>query len=297
MFACLNRITVFWPRFAVFAIVIGASLPAQCWGHEKTVVAIYNDTSCENKGVWRDGIFAIKAMLTKYGYCHHDIAPNEINTSQTLNDSFRMIIFPGGWAGTYNLNIKQSGFRHLREFVSRGGGFLGICAGAYFACDVVIWKPDANTPEERYDYPLNLFEGIGKGVVAGIKEWTAPTGCASGITRGAAMVMVKIDNHILPIGSSRLRMLYYGGPFFDPLPFGNQPKTVKVIATYMVPGSPADGKPAMIYFRYGKGKVFLSGIHPEISFDDCTLHRDKKTWKFMDAVISMILSCTPHQQH
>ncbi|MBW2093938.1 MAG: hypothetical protein JRI80_03535 [Deltaproteobacteria bacterium] len=288
MFVSLNRVVALWSTFLVVASLIGAGLPAASRAHEKTVIAIYNDTFCENKGVWRDGIIAIKAMLNKYGYSHQDITPDEINSANTLHKRFKIILFPGGWAGAYNAHIKTAGFRNLRTFVSYGGGFFGICAGAYFACDVITWKPDANAPEERYDYPLNLFEGTGKGVLPGVKDWTAATGCAS-ITRGASMVRVKIDNHILPIEDPCLKMLYYGGPSFKPFPKGGQTKTLQVAATYMVPGTPADGMPAMIFFPYGKGKVFLSGIHPEISLDDCTLHYDEKTWKLMNAIISLLL--------
>ena len=289
MFAHLNRIDTLWVKAFVLAMVIGAGLPAQCRGHEKTEIAIYNDTFCENKGVWRDGIVAIKAMLNKYGYSHQDIAPDVINKTDILKKQCKIILFPGGWAGVYNANIKASGFRNIRRFVCQGGGFLGICAGAYFACDVITWKPDPQSFEERYDYPLNLFQGTGKGVLPGVKAWTAPTGCSSGITKGACMVQVKIDRDILSIGMQRLRMLYYGGPFFKPLSSGKQIKTLKVAATYVVPGTPADGLPAMIFFRYGEGRVFLSGVHPEISFDHCRLYHDDETWKLMNAIISLLL--------
>ena len=61
------------------------------------------------------------------------------------------------------------------------------------------------------------------------------------------------------------------------------------MATYDAPGARANGTPAMILFRYGKGRVFLSGPHLEISFDNCNLYYDNETWQFMDRIIPLVL--------
>lgn len=256
-------------------------------GSERQDVGIYNDTLSENKGVWRQGLVAIKAMLKKYGYTYRDIWPEEINNGDILGDSFKILLVPGGWAATYNVNIRPPGFKNIRAFVGKGGGVLGICAGAYFACDVITWRPGPHAFEETYDYPLNLFNGTGRGVVPGLKPWTSPTGCGSGIKKGAEMVVIKVDTNLLHVGRNHISMLYYGGPWFTLTPSKKHGK-VKTAATYVLPKSKRE-LPAMIFFPYHKGRVFLSGVHPEVSFSDCQLHPNPEGWEVMNSIISLLL--------
>lgn len=251
-------------------------------------VAVYNDSSYPNGGAWVEGITAINAMLDAYGYSHEDITPDTVNSTTDLHSLYKVIIFGGGWAAGYNTYITKSGYDNLRKFVADGGGYFGICAGSYFPSDLVAWKPDYSTPREIYNYPFDLFKGMGIGAVLGIKTWTSPTGCSTGITEGAAMTTVTINNTVLPDVSPQLPILYYGGPLF--VPAQELKDQVTVVATYEVPGKPSDASPAMILFPYGEGMVFLTGPHPEVSFntETCTLYYDNETWKLMDSVLKLL---------
>lgn len=264
---------------------------SKAYGLTGADVAIYNDTTLPDGGAWVQGLEAIKLALDASGYSHEDITPDDVNGTKDLNTFFKVIMFGGGWAGGYNTYITRSGYTNLRNFVVNGGRYFGICAGSYFPADRVFWKPDYETPGELYNYPFNLFKGIGVGALLGIKEWTAATGCDTGITEGAAMTTVAIKTSVLPGIGSQLAILYYGGPFF--VPAAELRDSVTVLATYQIPaGGPGDGKPAMILFPYGKGKVFLSGPHPEVSFDanGCALYYDSETWKLMDSVMQLLMA-------
>ncbi len=46
-------------------------------------------------------------------------------------DLFDVVVFPGGSARAQGQAIREAGRDHVREFVRSGGGYLGICAGAY----------------------------------------------------------------------------------------------------------------------------------------------------------------------
>lgn len=263
-------------------------MPGNSWCLNGANIGIYNDTSLPGGGAWAEGLTAIKAMLDNYGYTHEDIKPTDINNSSLdLSSLYKMVIFGGGWAAGYNTSVRDTGFNNIRSFVAKGGGYFGICAGAYFASDIIMWKPDWPAPIEIYDYPLNLFNGLGLGAVVSIKEWNASTGCTSGITKGAAMTSIKVDNSVLPGIDSVLNILYYGGPAFFPNPFAPI-SGYTVAATYTLPGDLLDGTPAMISYNYGNGKVFLSGPHPEVSFSNCSLSYDNATWKLMKSVIPML---------
>lgn len=263
-------------------------MPEKSWGLNGANIGIYNDTSFPRGGAWPEGLTAIKAMLDSYGYTHEDITPADLNSSTlALGSLYKMVIFGGGWSGGYNTSVGETGYNNIRTFVSGGGGYFGICAGAYFAADRIVWKPNFPDPVEVYDFPLNLFNGLGLGPVLSIKEWDASTGCTSVITRGAAMTSVSVDNSVLPGIDTSLNILYYGGPAFFSHPFATS-DGFTVAAAYSIPGDPLDGAPAMITYNYGAGKVFLSGPHPEVSFSNCSLSYDTATWKLMKSVISML---------
>jgi glutamine amidotransferase-like uncharacterized protein len=51
---------------------------------------------------------------------------------------------------------------------------------------------------------------------------------------------------------------YPSGPYFTPDPMAD----VTIVSTFA-----ASGEPAMVLFEYGRGRVFLSGPHPEIEVD------------------------------
>ncbi|MBF0343667.1 MAG: hypothetical protein HQL06_05475 [Nitrospirae bacterium] len=271
----------------LFIVIVGViAVPSDSWSLTGADVAIYNDTYYSLGGTWPNGITAIKAMLSYFGYTYEDVTPTDINTISNLNSLYKMIIFGGGWAGGYNTYVGFSGFENIRNFVNNGGAYFGICAGAYFATKVVMWKEDYPSVINYYQYPLGLFEGIGLGALVHIMGWNTPTGCSpETIAKGAAMTTINVDNSVLPNVNKSLSILYFGGPFFIPFPG----QTFTTVATYQSVGAPSDGYAAMVMFKYGNGKVFLSGPHPEISFDNCSLWYDINTWTLMKDVIAKLI--------
>jgi len=76
---------------------------------------------------------AIVAQLQKDGKCSvitMDHIPTELITH------FDAVIFPGGSARTQSETIGRGGREKIIEFVKNGGGYLGICAGAYLGSSV-----------------------------------------------------------------------------------------------------------------------------------------------------------------
>ncbi|MHC4871093.1 MAG: BPL-N domain-containing protein [Planctomycetota bacterium] len=47
----------------------------------------------------------------------------------------KAILFPGGGAELYERDLGKAGIKNLKNFVENGGGYIGICAGSYFAID------------------------------------------------------------------------------------------------------------------------------------------------------------------
>ncbi|MFX1559645.1 MAG: BPL-N domain-containing protein [Promethearchaeota archaeon] len=167
---------------------------------------------------------------------------------------YDMVVIPGGWAGTYNEDLAGSGITEIREFVRDGGSFFGVCAGAYFGCDLIYWEGVA------IDYPLGLFAGNGIGPVEEIAVWP---------DYAMAEIILNHSSSIIDFSGEPANhtVMYYGGPWFDV----SGHEDVHTLATFA-----ANNQSAMIAFEYEEGRVFLSGPHPEWEEDS---NRDNSSWE------------------
>jgi glutamine amidotransferase-like uncharacterized protein len=155
--------------------------------------------------------------------------------------NYDMMVVPGGWAGTYNQDLAGTGITEIRNFIRDGGAFFGVCAGAYFGCDKIIWEGGA------LEYQLDLFDGYGIGPVEEIATWPNRAMCEIFINQTSPLIDLSGEpaNHTIQ---------YFGGPWFDIA--GKE--GIYSLATYA-----ANNESAMIAFEYEDGRVFLSGPHPE----------------------------------
>ena len=222
-------------------------------------VAIYNDsrpgTYLYDYGVWPDGVKAIKNMLETSGRTCEEISDSDLNYStQDFSNLYKVILFPGGYAAWYNYFINKTGKERIRNFVKNGGGYLGICAGSYFAVDKVEWGGVTYDDESGYD--LDLFPGTGVGDIKKVSDYYA----------GKWIMYTfnfETENSILsgyktvPYSED---IIYLGGPYFS-ADTGSESK-VTVLATFA-----DNGQPGIVAFQYGSGKVVLFGPHPEIDED------------------------------
>ncbi|MBT4693164.1 MAG: biofilm PGA synthesis protein PgaB, partial [Planctomycetaceae bacterium] len=74
-------------------------------------------------------------------------------------DAFDVLIHPGGSGSKQGNDLGEDGRQQVRQFVSQGGGFLGVCAGAYLATNDYTWS-------------LNLIDAK----VVDRKHWARGTG-------------------------------------------------------------------------------------------------------------------------
>ncbi len=204
-------------------------------------IAVYTDNGT---GAWEDGIVAFENFLDWKGISHERITAADINSTD-LRPLYQAIYFPGGYAWYYKIAISETGLQNIRDLVSSGGGYIGICAGAYFASDSVYWEEDG-----LLDYPLDLFDGTARGAIDAIAPWD-----------NYAMTTLKMNsnNPINQFEPATEQMLYYGGPVFVP----HSGQTVDTIAVW----SAWHDSLAAINFDYGSGRVLLLGPHPEIEED------------------------------
>lgn len=221
----------------LFLILLVNPLLAQ----QQSDFAIYHDGDI---GAWEDGIIAFEHFLDWKGVTHNRVTATDINLIE-LKDIYRGIFFPGGDADFYTADINYFGIEHIKELIADDGAYIGMCAGAEFACDKLVW--DGIT----YDYPLNLFEGESIGPIDDLAQWP-----------DYAMVTVSMNQNdeINQYESPTEDMLYWGGSIFSP-DEGFEFDTVATFDAY-------ENHPAIVKFNYESGRVLLISPHPEIEEDD-----------------------------
>ncbi len=163
----------------------------------------------------------------------------------TLNlGAFDVLVFPGGSGSGQSKAIGEAGMRNVREFVKNGGGYVGICAGAYLACSNFSWG-------------LGILNA---GTVS--NKWR----------RGQGIVDVEMTGgspEILGAVKGVFKVRYNNGPILKPGDRTDLPAYTPLVlfrTEMALNGTPAGvmvNTPAQAVSTYGKGRVFVSSPHPE----------------------------------
>jgi len=201
-------------------------------------VALYSD-----RGADESCVTATIHMFEWMGFDIELIDAGYVN-DRSLNE-FRIICFPGGNMYYYAQDITESGKEKIREFIRSGGGYVGICGGAYFTGERVFWQ-GTQLPMS----PLAIFPGITQGPIDAIAPYPECVMCKINISE---------RNHsITQAEPGSVWIMYCYGPLLLP----DENANVDVLGVYDI-----GDEPAMIAFEYGKGRVFIVGTHPEFEED------------------------------
>ena len=166
----------------------------------------------------------------------------------------------------YAEDLSSEGVENIRGFVRDGGGYIGICGGAYFAGEKVVWQ-GTQLPM----LSLNFFPGTVQGPYDEIVPYPDSTMC-----------LVNIVDTTHPVTQSEpdsAWILYYWGPAL--LPDANA--DVDTLGKYDV-----IDEPAILALEFGSGRVFLIGTHPEIEEDsDEPTKVDSKKKPYLERYVTM----------
>ena len=185
-----------------------------------------------------------------------------INAEELLSSPWQAntsaIVLPGGADLPYLATLAGAGTNLLRAFVESGGAYLGMCAGAYFACAHCDFE--AGTPQEvRGARPLAFLPGTAVGSVTPDFAYDGG-GCALRVLFAAPGVLVSSSP---PLCDECLAYVH-GGPYFKL----DEPEgaSVTVLARYADSSTVrGDGEPAAVHIRVGQGHAVLCGPHPEMA--------------------------------
>ena len=164
-------------------------------------------------------------------------------------DGFDVLIHPGGSGSKQGNDLGEDGRQQVRQFVSQGGGFLGVCAGAYLATNDYTWS-------------LNLIDAK----VVDRKHWARGTGTVQ-------LELSPSGQDLFKVKSSELNIFYGQGPLLGRREW-DDPKIpdYESLAIYSseiakngAPNGIMKGTSAAVRCDYGKGRVFCFSAHPELT--------------------------------
>ena len=157
-----------------------------------------------------------------------------------------ILIHPGGSGGEQGRNLDEPGREKIRNFIREGGGYIGICAGAYLA-------------SAQYPWSLNLLDAK----VIDTEHWNRGIGSVD-------IELTPVGREILRTTNQRLPIHYAQGPLLAP---ANRPeiKTMKRWRTSRrrsqrtAPQGVMIGTTAIARGRFGQGRVICFSPHPEMT--------------------------------
>lgn len=208
--------------------------------------AVYDD-----EGAWNESVVALTRLLTWMNYTVETVDSAAINSGAL--DGFSLLCVPGGDMYQYSQSISAAGKRSIRSFVEDGGGYLGVCGGAYFSLDTVVWR-GRTLPMES----LRLVPGTAVGPMDELAQYPE-------YAMTEVVYMEQGRCSIEGLGESAW-MLYYWGPAL----MVEENPCVSILGVYA-----GNGLPAVVVSEKGSGRVALVGSHPEIEENDV---RDGSMW-------------------
>ncbi|RLV89629.1 4-hydroxybenzoate polyprenyltransferase mitochondrial [Spathaspora sp. JA1] len=164
---------------------------------------------------------------------------------------------PGGADLPYCNILNGVGNRKISNYVKQGGAYLGFCAGAYFAstrCEFEIGNLnlEVSGPRELAFYP-------------DAKRGCAFKGFQYESHAGSRAVKLSVNTSVLSDVPSNVYNYYNGGGVFIN---ASKYKDVEVLARYDERIDVEDiDKAAVVFRKVGKGRVLLTGTHPEFSYN------------------------------
>lgn len=195
-------------------------------------------------GTGEEGVRNVKENIqSTLGLQVVELSPEDIANKDLA--SFDVIIFSGGSGSKQAETIGEKGKENLKSFIENGGGYLGICAGAYLATS-------------GFDWALHIVSAK----TISQTEWKRGKGFVDlELTGDGTEIFGDVDEIF--------KCRYSSGPLFQSIKSGDLPpfKTLAHFRSEISENGVTEGvmvnTPAIISAEYKKGKVLLMSTHPE----------------------------------
>lgn len=188
---------------------------------------------------------------------------------EAWEENTELFVMPGGRDVFYHTYLKGAGNRRISSFVANGGGYLGLCAGGYYASAYIEFEKGGEL-EVCESRELAFYPGRAIGPAYGLRLFCYKS------EKGARKAHLNWEK-----GESSV--YFNGGCYFE------EPEaypSVAVVARYQdIPGAPA----AVVKCSVGKGTAVLCGAHPEYEIEPSLEPQRRAFWRHL-LVHSLILN-------
>jgi biotin--protein ligase len=221
----------------------------------------------------------VRTLRSLVGH-HYDVMKIDAKglTTEPWEESTSLLVIPGGRDIPYTRDLNGAANDKIRAYVAAGGRFWGICAGAYFSSDRIVFE--VGTPlEVQGTRELKFFAGECRGVVY--------PGFVYDSEQGANAVGIRLVEEQFggdKLGFGETRVYFNGGGYF--VGAEKQPGC-SVLAWYSDAESSEGRKAAMIACQVGQGMALLTGVHPE--YDPAHLDAGNPEYGPLPNVVSQLL--------
>jgi glutamine amidotransferase-like uncharacterized protein len=205
-------------------------------------VYIYNDLGVSKESL-KHTVYSVSNFMPR----HKIILLNSVDiVNYDWPSKASLLVLPGGKDVLYAKKLNGLGNEIIKDYVIKGGTYLGICAGSYYASKFVEFDKGGDL-EILQSRELSFFEDKAIGPILAPYNYENNSG-----VRAARIILN------LPFFREDPFYVYYngGGYFKNAENYDN----TEVIARYE-----ANGLPAIIKVKFGKGVAILSAIHFEYS--------------------------------
>lgn len=209
----------------------------------------------DGKGASEGGIRNVVGIIDKAdAMTVAHLGPEDLRTE--LLSQFDAVVFSGGSGSKQARAIREKGAQAVRAFVNDGGGYVGICGGAYLC-------------SAHYEWSLKLIDTH---VLTGVCEVEGQGKKQMWYRGDSATVKLQLTEQGRELFESvpeRVSVRYQNGPIVSPKNFpGLAPyETLAYFRSEQVLYPPQKGTmidtPAIVAAPFGEGRVISVSPHPE----------------------------------
>ncbi|MBS0649193.1 MAG: hypothetical protein JSS10_08230 [Verrucomicrobia bacterium] len=212
-----------------------------------------------DEGVCRQSAEALALQLEEF--LDPSIAVIQVDSSylqlEAWEDRTVVLVMGGGVCSVWDERLGCAGIEKIRRYIHQGGRYIGICAGAYFACKETRFEMGPSSIEKKRD--LSFFPGKAIGPLIQTDEPLS-------LSAARAAKVSFNEGDFAEEGS----LYYQGGCFFD---MEQEVPEIEIMGRFK---KLSVHKAAAVYCRVGSGGAFLCGLHPEFKWSgDLSVKADR----------------------
>lgn len=212
-------------------------------------IALYDSAGTSANGI--DNLLRLLSKDKQFSVVR--VGPSDLRSG--LLKSFEVVLFPGGSGGKQGRAIGPDGREAVRDFVNKGGGIVGVCAGAYLCSTHYDWSLHViNTAifNKTFEIP-----GVGRKSM-----W---------YRGGPQQVQMELEDSAESIlgRTGAVQVRYQNGPIMSAGTASDLPDYTPLawFRSEVVRYEPQKGTmintPAIVCADFGKGRVLCISPHPE----------------------------------